>query len=124
MKHQPFSVQVSNARVCVLMVHGILGTPHHFDMLLPHVPEDWDVHSIMLDGHGGTLHEFTRSSREKWETQVRDEIAYVCQRYERVIVVAHSMGCMLSANATVSLGKSLEYKQVYELLQLKQRYLL
>ena len=37
-RHEAFEREVPGARVCVLMVHGFLGSPHHFDMLLPHIP--------------------------------------------------------------------------------------
>ncbi len=108
MKHEPFAIEVPDARVCVLMVHGILGSPHHFDMLLPYIPADWSVCSILLDGHGGTARDFARSSRQKWEKQVCDEVARICAGYDQVVIVAHSMGCMLSANAVVEQG--LEHK--------------
>ena len=104
MKHEAFTKEVPGARVCVLMVHGIFGSPHHFDMLLPHIPADWSLRSIQLDGHGNSLHNFIRTDRQKWETQLQAEIKSVCERYDRVLVVAHSMGCMLSANAIVQLG--------------------
>ena len=106
--HQPFSREVPAARVCVLMVHGILGSPHHFDMLLPYIPEDWSFRSLQLDGHGGKVRDFRRTSREKWEAQVEREVADACASYERVVIVAHSMGCMLTANAVVKLH--LEHK--------------
>lgn len=108
MEHKPFSVEVSDARICVLMVHGFLGSPHHFDMLLPHIPADWSVYSIQLDGHGGTLRDFTGTSADKWKVQVDREIKRVCEEYDRVLVAAHSMGCMLTANAVVKQG--LEHK--------------
>ncbi len=104
MKHEPFAIQVPKSRVCVLMVHGFLGSPHHFDMLLPYIPADWSVYSIQLDGHGGTLRDFRGTSREKWEAQVAREVARVCDAYDRVVIVAHSMGCMLTANAIVAQG--------------------
>lgn len=104
MEHLPFVIDVPHARVCVLMVHGFLGSPHHFDMLLPLIPADWAVHSIQLDGHGGTLRDFMRTDRHKWEAQLAAEMAHVCRTYDRVVVVAHSMGCMLSANAAVQHG--------------------
>lgn len=107
-RHEAFERKETGARVCVLMVHGFLGSPHHFDMLLPNVPAEWAIRSIQLDGHGGTLRDFRHTSREKWETQVEREIADVCAAYERVVIVAHSMGCMLTANAVVKLH--LEHK--------------
>ena len=66
------------------------------------------VYSILLDGHGGTLRDFERTDREKWETQVECEVARVCKQFDRVVIVAHSMGCMLTANAIVKQG--LEHK--------------
>ena len=103
-RHEAFEREVPGARVCVLMVHGFLGSPHHFDMLLPHIPADWAYRSILLDGHGSTLREFQNTNRAKWEAQVAREVASACQKYDRVVVVAHSMGCMLSANAVVEQG--------------------
>ena len=104
MKHEAFAKEVPGARICVLMVHGIFGSPHHFDMLLSLIPADWSLRSIQLDGHGSSLHNFIRTNRQKWEAQLTAEIKSVCERYDRVLVVAHSMGCMLSANAIVQLG--------------------
>lgn len=104
MNHAPFSFEVPGARVCVLMVHGFLGSPHHFDMLLPYIPADWEVQSIQLDGHGGALRDFAHTSRAKWESQVEREVARACELFDRVVIVAHSMGCMLTANASVKLG--------------------
>ena len=101
---QPISKEVCGARVAVLAVHGILGSPQHFDMLLPYLPAEWSYYSIVLDGHGGTVRDFARSSRKKWEEQVAHEVARVCAKYDRVIIVAHSMGCMLMSNTIVKQG--------------------
>lgn len=104
MKHEPFYSDVPDARVCVLMVHGFFGGPGHFEMLLPRIPKDWAIRMIRLEGHGGTIADFARARRAMWEAQVERELLDVCQRYEAVVIVAHSMGCMLSANAAVKLG--------------------
>lgn len=106
MPHKPYIKEAEGASVAVLMVHGILGTPAHFDMLFPYIPATWSVYNIVLDGHGTTSRDFARTSRKKWEAQVEAEIARVCQSYERVVIVAHSMGCMLTMNAVVKLGLS------------------
>ncbi len=104
MLHQPYVREVADARIAVLMVHGILGSPRHFDFLMPYIPADWSVYNIVLDGHGGTVRDFARTGRKKWEAQVTREVRTVCGRYDRVVVVAHSMGCMLSMNAIVKQG--------------------
>lgn len=106
MPHRPYIREVKDAPVAVLMVHGILGSPRHFDMLLPHIPDTWAVYNIVLDGHGATARDFARTSRKKWEAQVLGEVTRVCQSHERVVIVAHSMGCMLTMNAAVQSGLS------------------
>ena len=108
MNHAPFSFEVPGARVCVLMVHGFLDSPHYFDALLSHIPADWSFYSLLLDGHGQTLHELQHSNRAKWEAQVEQALARACELYERVVIIAHSMGCLLTANAAVRCG--LEHK--------------
>ena len=37
-----------------IFVHGIVGTPNHFDFLMEYVPEDVSVWKLVLDGHGGS----------------------------------------------------------------------
>lgn len=108
MPHRPYTKAVPGASTAVLMVHGILGSPRHFDMLLPYIPADWSVYNIVLDGHGASARDFARTNRKRLEKQVEGEVARVCDKYERVVVVAHSMGCMLTMNAIVKLG--LEHK--------------
>ena len=108
MNHAPFSVQVPGARACVLMVHGFLDSPHYFDALLSHIPTDWSFYSLLLDGHGQTLHELQQTNRAKWEAQVEEALARACEQYDQVVIIAHSMGCLLVANAAVRLG--LEHK--------------
>ena len=43
MNHQEYRRIVPGADMAVLMIHGIVGTPHHFDNLLPLIPENWSV---------------------------------------------------------------------------------
>jgi len=104
MPHRPYQKIVPGSSVAVLMVHGILGSPHHFDMLMPYIPSDWSVYNIVLDGHGATARDFARTSRKKWEAQIERVMADVCAAHAHVVVVAHSMGCMLTMNAAVKLG--------------------
>ena len=54
----------------VLMVHGILGTPDHFEPFLPLIPEDVTVRNLLLPGHGGTVRDFGRSSMDAWRGYV------------------------------------------------------
>lgn len=99
MGHEPYIWEVPGSTQAVLMIHGIVGTPRHFDCLLPHVPKHWSVYNILLDGHGGTVRDFSRSSMAKWKAQVHQELSELCSRYEQVVVIAHSMGTLLTIEA-------------------------
>lgn len=68
MPHSSYIRAVPGSRCAVLFLHGILGTPRHFDFLLESVPADWSVYNMQLDGHGGTLRDFTGSSMTRWQT--------------------------------------------------------
>ena len=96
MLHAPVKRIVSDAKGAVLFVHGIVSTPRFFDDFVAAVPPDWSVHSLLLPGHGGTVTDFGRSSLKAWTAHVRAAIAELRQRHERVYIVAHSLGTLLS----------------------------
>ena len=97
--HSEYHRIVSGAETAILMVHGIVGTPRHFDFLLDAVPENVSVVNILLPGHGGTVQDFAKASMKKWKEKVETHMAELCCTHQRVIVVAHSMGTLLTAEA-------------------------
>ncbi len=94
--HKEYIRIVDSADKAVLMVHGIVSTPRHFDFLIPLIPEDCSVCSILLDGHGGSVKDFSDTSMKKWKGQVRSRLEMLCKDHSSVIVVAHSMGTLLT----------------------------
>lgn len=97
MDHSAY-IRVSNhKRTAVLMIHGITGSPRHFDMLIPLIPDDWSIYNILLDGHGQSVTDFADSSMEIWRKQVADVTDRLCREYEQVVLIGHSMGTLLSA---------------------------
>lgn len=99
MIHQEYKRIVTGAGTAVLFVHGILGTPNHFSQLLPlvqSVPEEWSVYNVLLDGHGGSVEDFARTSMKKWKSQVWEVFHALAEEHERVIIVAHSMGTLFA----------------------------
>lgn len=96
MKHAPYIRMAENAETAVLMVHGIVGTPAHFTDLLPVIPESWSIYNILLDGHGGCVEDFSRTSMKKWETQVQTQLDKLLLTHRRVLIVAHSMGTLFA----------------------------
>ena len=83
----------------VLLIHGILSGPQYFRRFLSAIPEGWSVYNILLDGHGGTVKDFSYTSMEKWKRQVDTRVAELCASYDRVVVIAHSMGTLLTIEA-------------------------
>ena len=57
-------------RAAILFVHGILGTPRHFAPFLPYVPASWSVCNLLLEGHGGSVRDFSHAAMAQWKQQV------------------------------------------------------
>ena len=101
MKHSEYVRDVINGDTAVLFIHGILGTPNHFQRFISLIPENWAVHNILLDGHGKTVRDFSKSSMEKWKKNVSDRLDYLTGRYENIIIVAHSMGTLFAIKESI-----------------------
>lgn len=95
MTHEEYIREPEGATSAILMVHGILGSPRHFDMIMDLVPEDFAVYAILLPGHGGVLSDFSHSSLALWEAKVRDTIEDLRSRYEKIYLAGHSLGTLL-----------------------------
>lgn len=102
MNHKEYIREPEGAKTAVVMIHGIIGTPDHFDMFVPMIPEDWAIYNVLLDGHGKGVGEFASSSMEKWKTQVRYIMKELRLRYDSIYLVGHSMGTLLSIQETVT----------------------
>ena len=90
---------VPGAKTVALMIHGICGTPNHFRALVPledAVAEDWSVYNIVLDGHCVDVPAFGKTSMKKWKSQTEKLFDTLCDTYENIVLVGHSMGTLLS----------------------------
>lgn len=82
----------------VLFIHGILGTPHHFDFLREILPEGFTAKSLLLTGHGGNTKDFGRSSMAQWKEQCESALLELSASHKRVFLVGHSMGSLLAVH--------------------------
>lgn len=99
MKHKETIRMIPDAKTAVLLIHGICGSPNHFRQLLPieqNIPKDCSVYNLVLDGHCKQVEDFGRSSMKKWKAQVESVFDALCHTHERVVLVGHSMGTLLS----------------------------
>lgn len=87
----------------ILLVHGILGRPEQFNYLLPLIPKDWKVRNITLKGHGGTPKDLGRYPVSEWKADVHKEAEKLCEEYDRVLMVGHSLGTLFSIQESLIL---------------------
>lgn len=86
----------------VLCIHGILGTPDHFSDFFPVIPNNWGIVSLLLTGHGKKVEDFSKATMSQWKKQVADEIAILEGKYEKILLIAHSMGCLFALEQALS----------------------
>ena len=96
MDHREYIRISDHKQTAVLMIHGIIGSLRHFDMLIPLIPAEWSIYNILLDGHGKRVEDFAESSMKKWRDQVTAITDRLCREYEQVVLVGHSMGTLLA----------------------------
>lgn len=101
MQYTPYYRVQTGAKNAALFIHGIVGTPMHFRDLVPLIPEDWSVYNILLDGHGGQVEDFARTSMKKWKAQVAAQLDEILQTHEQVLMVAHSMGTLFAIDEAI-----------------------
>lgn len=99
MKHPETRRLVPGAKIAVLFIHGIVGTPNHFRQavdLEALVPPDWSLRNLLLPGHGFGVREFAASSGKQWRGYVREAFQELARTHEAVLVVGHSMGTLFA----------------------------
>lgn len=101
MKCEAYIRDVEKSDTAVLFIHGILGSPEHFNKFIPLVPDNVSVYNILLDGHGRTMKDFSGTSMRKWKSQVDDTMQSLISKYENIIIAAHSMGTLFAIESAV-----------------------
>ncbi len=94
--HKSYIKIVDGADTAVFMVHGIMSTPRHFDFLAEHIPKNVSVCNILLDGHGSTVKDFSKTSMKKWREQVKNHLSELSKTHSKIIVVGYSLGTLLT----------------------------
>lgn len=88
--------KVGERDIAIIFIHGILGTPNHFNDFIKLTPEDISIYNILLDGHGGNTKDFSNTSMRKWKRQVKSKFNEACFYHKEVMIVAHSMGTLFA----------------------------
>ena len=101
MEHKEYKRMNPDASVAILFIHGIVGTPNHFSEFVSRVPERISVYNLLLDGHGGSVQDFSHTSMQKWENQVRDAVDELTLSHTSLYIVAHSMGTLFAIDRAI-----------------------
>ena len=101
MEHKAYKCIVNHSDTAILFIHGIIGTPDHFDPFIPLVPDTISIYNLLLDGHGRSPADFSKSSMRKWETQVSLAVRELATTHDKIYIVAHSMGTLLAIEQAI-----------------------
>ncbi len=100
--HRPALYPVAGASLIVLFVHGFLGGPGQFTRLVQAVNEaGFAAETLLLPGHGKKSWDFARHTSREWQDAVTAALKLRLEQYEKVVLMGHSMGGLLSVNASL-----------------------
>lgn len=99
MDHSAYYRPMPDADTAILLIHGVVSTPRHFDWLLPSLPEDAEIHCVLLAGHGGSVEDFSNATMKQWHQQIDETILALEKPGRRIIVIGHSLGSLLALYA-------------------------
>ena len=101
MQHQEAKRILPESETAVLFIHGINGSPNHFDFLLPYLPSGCSFFNMLLDGHGKRVQDFAKTSLHKWEAQVNAAVCELSSTHKEIWIVAHSMGTLFAIEQAI-----------------------
>lgn len=101
MEHKEYIRINDNSDTAVLFIHGIVGTPNHFNKFVSLVPESISVYNLLLDGHGKGVKDFSNTSMKKWKAQVTSVVEELSLTHEKIYIVAHSLGTLLAIELAI-----------------------
>ncbi len=112
MKHPETRRIVPGAKRAVLFLHGIVGTPNHFRIVLPLeelVPENWSVINVRYPGHGGEVSGFGKSNINLWRAHAREAFLELAETHEKIAIVGHSMGTLFAMQLALEFPEKIAF---------------
>lgn len=83
----------------VLMLHGYIGSPKSSRPLAAFLAENGiAAHCPLLPGHGNVPNKMAGVSRHHWLAEAAESLATIRQTCDRIFLMGHSMGTILSAH--------------------------
>lgn len=86
-----------------LMLHGFMGSPASSRPLAGYLAERGiTVHCPLLPGHGQLPNKMVKIPREAWIAEAEEALAEIQKHCDRIFLMGHSMGTVLSAHLATS----------------------
>lgn len=100
--HEAVYKELEGAEKLIVFIHGFMGSPDQFLYLADAVyNRGCSYLSILLPGHGVSSREFSKFGARDWQQHVQSELLKVRDRYSKIYLVGHSMGGLISLNASL-----------------------
>lgn len=107
-KAQPFFIvsRPDNHQV-VIIIHGFTSSPYHMHFMAHNLAQQgYDVDTLLLAGHGGSLERLKKTRPQDWVQTVETALQTALQKYKKVYILGYSFG----ANLAIHLG--VRYPQI------------
>ncbi len=101
MEHKEYIKICDGSKTAILFIHGIVGTPNHFNEFIPLIPNTFSIYNLLLDGHGKGVRDFSKTSMKKWELQVSTVVEELSATHNKIYIVAHSLGTLLAIEQAI-----------------------
>ncbi|MGI5971848.1 MAG: alpha/beta hydrolase [Oscillospiraceae bacterium] len=101
-EHREYRYRCRCSDTVIVFTHGILGSPLQFEDMVEKLGGSYSVENLLLPGHGKTIKEFRRSGMAEWQAYVDERVRLLQRDYKNIVLVGHSMGCLLSIQTAVS----------------------
>ncbi|MDP4152498.1 MAG: alpha/beta hydrolase [Bacillota bacterium] len=101
-KHIEYHYKLEKSDTVIVFIHGIQGSPLQLDYLIQMLNGLYSIENLLLPGHGKTAYDFRKSSMAQWQNYVDESVKKLQSEYKNIILVGHSMGCLLSVQSGIS----------------------
>lgn len=101
-KHCEYHYKSNTSDTVIVFIHGIQGSPLQFDYMIEKLNGSYSIENILLPGHGKTIKDFRNSSMTQWQNYVDEKVRQLQNVYKNIVIVGHSMGCLLSVQTAIS----------------------
>lgn len=101
-KHVEYRYRPEASGTVIVFVHGIMGSPLQFEYMIQKLNGAYSIENLLLPGHGRTMRDFQKSSMTQWQSYVDERIRLLQKTYQNIVLVGHSMGCLLSVQTALS----------------------